>query len=195
MSVIYRLTDSEGRFYIGSTTNLYQRLIKHKNKTGENTSRSKKLCDDWTCDILEETDKVGDELLWLERKYYEKHKGNSKFVNRNVPIRTKEEIEQRHILERDERLKRGKIYHLKNREKVLQYKREYKARNREKIRLEAKIYREQNRDKRLAYHHQNKDRINARKREKIKCECGAVISRSGIVPHKRSKKHLSFVNS
>jgi len=195
MSVIYRLTDSEGRFYIGSTTNLHLRLKKHKNKTGENSSRSKQLCDDWTCDILEYCELYGNDLRWLERKYYEEHKGNPKFVNRNVPIRTEEEIEQRHILERDERLKRKKEYHLKNREKVLQRAKEYRERNREELRKKAKIYEEQNGDKKRAYHHQNKDRINARKREKIKCECGAVISRSGIVPHKRSKKHLSFVNS
>jgi hypothetical protein len=40
------------------------------------------------------------------------------------------------------------------------------------------------------YHEKNRDKICAKNREKITCECGAVISRSAIRNHRKSKRHL-----
>jgi len=90
MGVIYRLRDSKNRFYIGSTTNLERTLYFHRYNS--NYCCSKKLCDDWTCDILEHTDKVRVDLLWLERKYFDAHYGHPLFVNEHRPFATEEEI-------------------------------------------------------------------------------------------------------
>jgi len=87
MSVIYKITDSDGKFYIGSTTNLKRKLKEH--------SLKQTLClglkQDWKCDILEETDLVGNDLKWIHRKYYDEHYGDSNFMNKQIPIQTKEE--------------------------------------------------------------------------------------------------------
>jgi hypothetical protein len=47
-------------------------------------------------------------------------------------------------------------------------------------------------DKSKEYYDQNKNRIAARKTEKIKCECGATCSRNNISQHKNSKKHKDY---
>jgi len=42
----------------------------------------------------------------------------------------------------------------------------------------------------------NKNKINDEKRkEKINCECGSVVRKSDIARHKKSKKHINFVNN
>ena len=52
--------------------------------------------------------------------------------------------------------------------------------NRERILEKSKQWREN-----------NKDKIEKQK-EKIKCECGSIISRSGVSGHKNTDKHLRF---
>jgi len=175
MSVIYRLTDSEGRFYIGSTTDLNQRLFNHKDPN--NSCRSKRLLDDWTCDILEETDKVGDDLLWLERKYFDVHYGNPQFVNKQRPIRTQEEKEELHRLN-------SRRYYKENDQYYKEYfKGQYQKNKEERIKYRREHYSE------------NKARINEKKKETFKCECGSTCRKSDRARHFKSKKHLSFVNS
>ena len=41
------------------------------------------------------------------------------------------------------------------------------------------------------YAHDNRDKFNKRKSEKIKCICGAIVSRTNISEHKKSDKHLN----
>jgi len=124
MSVIYRLTDSNNHFYIGSTSNLKQRLPQHRNSR-HNASFSRNLCDDWRCDILEHTDKVGHDLLWLERKYFDTHYGNPLFVNKQRPIITEEELKA--------------------------YLQQYRDQNKDKMKAYNQQYREQNKDKHKVY--------------------------------------------
>jgi len=59
------------------------------------------------------------------------------------------------------------------------YMKSYREENSEKLRIQDREYREKNRDK-----------IKAKSREKIKCECGAVISRGNVYEHRKSKRHL-----
>ena len=40
------------------------------------------------------------------------------------------------------------------------------------------------------YAHDNRDKFNKRKSEKIKCICGAIVSRNNISEHKKTDKHL-----
>jgi len=216
MSVIYRLTDGNNHFYIGSTTNLKRRLYFHRYNS--NTCYSKKLCDDWTCDILEHTDKVGDDLLWLERKYFDSHYGSPLFVNEIRPIATKEEIKEYYQQYREQNADKLKEYQQQYREqnadkikayhqqykeqnadKIKAYKQQYREQNADKIKEYFKQYREQNADKLKAkdkvYKEQNKYKIKAYREQKIKCECGAVITRSGKSQHLKTKKHLNFINN
>tara|TARA_R110000796_G_scaffold84049_1_gene183495 strand:+ start:274 stop:573 length:300 start_codon:yes stop_codon:yes gene_type:complete len=40
------------------------------------------------------------------------------------------------------------------------------------------------------YYFENKSELNTKQSEKIKCICGAILSRSNIARHKNSKNHL-----
>jgi len=167
MSVIYRITDSNNNFYIGSTSNLKQRLRDHRRK--DNHISSKILCDDWTCDILEHTDKVGHDLLWLERKYFDAHYGNPLFVNKQKPIITDEE----RILKRREinnaswhrNYHRNKAYYEENKAYYAKKCKEYY------------------------------DKYKAYKGQKLHCECGAVVRRDYMTKHLKTKKHFKLIQS
>ncbi len=63
------------------------------------------------------------------------------------------------------------------------YRKSYREENSEKLRIQDREYREKNRDT-----------INAKSREKMTCECGAVISRGAIRNHRKSKRHLSVID-
>lgn len=46
----------------------------------------------------------------------------------------------------------------------------------------------------VKYRAEHKEAINARKREKVECVCGAIINRSAMSKHtKKTKKHLDFM--
>ena len=44
------------------------------------------------------------------------------------------------------------------------------------------------------YHQENKEERNKKATEKIKCECGAEIIRAYLAAHRKTKKHLDFLN-
>ena len=63
--------------------------------------------------------------------------------------------------------------------------------------LRCKKYREANKEeiaqKNKKYRENNKVEIKKKQKQKIKCECGSVVRRSGLARHKRSKKHQKFL--
>lgn len=65
-----------------------------------------------------------------------------------------------------------------------EYDREYRQANRERIAQREKEYREANREK-----------IAQKKAEKVKCNCGSVINRGGLSEHRRTKKHMKYLES
>jgi hypothetical protein len=62
----------------------------------------------------------------------------------------------------------------------------YYINNREKELNRTKIWKEANPDKMKSYRKKWND-------EKIKCECGSSISRKHISTHKKTKKHLKYI--
>ena len=58
---------------------------------------------------------------------------------------------------------------------------EYQQTNKQKIL-------EQNKE----YNQKNKERISERAKQKIKCDCGSIVSRIHIARHMRSKKHSDY---
>ncbi len=58
-----------------------------------------------------------------------------------------------------------------------------------------KNYYEANKDKILEYHQNyyevNKDRIN----KKVNCDCGCEVSRTNLLRHQKSKRHLNNMNN
>jgi len=45
------------------------------------------------------------------------------------------------------------------------------------------------------YRQANKEKIKEQKKEKIKCDCGSIVSRNHIARHNRTKKHTEYLNS
>ena len=45
------------------------------------------------------------------------------------------------------------------------------------------------------YTEKNKDQINTRKQERIKCECGCVVARNHLSEHRKTKKHTKHLDN
>ena len=52
---------------------------------------------------------------------------------------------------------------------------------------------EEHLEKRRMFHHKHKEEINAKRSEKIICDCGQCISRSCLSQHLKTKKHLNYI--
>ena len=165
---IYKLWIHEtDDIYIGSTIqNLSQRLSQHKKDYNKNVGFcSSKI-------LFELSDNVMIELIeeykcdnknQLERKEGE-HIRNNKCVNKYIAGRTQQD------------------YILENRNKILEYQQNYYNGNKVELLKKSKLYREQ-----------NKDKINEKALEKVKCECGCEVIKRHLLRHKRSQKHFNLM--
>ena len=45
------------------------------------------------------------------------------------------------------------------------------------------------------YYEKNRDIILSKCRQKVQCECGSIVSRSGLSIHKRRKKHIEYMKT
>lgn len=75
---------------------------------------------------------------------------------------------------------------------------EYRAKNLEKVRAIDRAYlqredvKQKKRERTKQWAQDNKQRADVWKKEKIECECGSTITRSGLSAHRKMKKHLTF---
>ena len=88
---------------------------------------------------------------------------------------------------------RVKKYYQQNKEQISLYDKLYHKKNREEILKKMKLYKAKNKEKLKLYYEKNKDKANARQREKITCECGCVSTRVNISTHRKTKKHLKLM--
>ena len=58
------------------------------------------------------------------------------------------------------------------------------------VEYDAKYY-EKNKEKKKEYYQKNKEKL----KEKITCECGSIVSKSVLARHKKSQKHINYLNS
>jgi len=84
-----------------------------------------------------------------------------------------------------------------NKFKPLRGVKEWYKDNRVRLLEKQKKYQQKNRAKRILYiqeyERKNKDKIEARKSEKITCVCGVVIRKDSKARHIKSKKHITFM--
>ena len=92
-----------------------------------------------------------------------------------------------------------KTHYEKNIEKINAQRRECYERNKDKLHANEKKYRDSHKEQiyeRIKkYAEANKDEINEKRKSKVTCECGAVVRHDYMVVHKRSIKHLDFINN
>ena len=70
-------------------------------------------------------------------------------------------------------------------EEHLEYNRQFirKLRETEEYQQQEKEYREK-------YYEENKEKLSAKGREKIRCTCGCTLSRNSLSRHKKSQQHM-----
>ena len=174
--------------YIGSTTQrLCERMRQHRCD-----SRSKKQghlriykafkehgIDNFFIELIEKcpcNDK--DELRKKEGEYIRLLKPS---LNIRIEGRTKQEY---FVDNRDSIRQKTKAYYEEHKEEKKEYDKHYRKNNQEHIFKRKQQYREA-----------NKERIATHKAEKVKCECGCMIARVNLAPHKRTKKHKKILQT
>tara|TARA_R110000765_G_scaffold332622_1_gene423266 strand:+ start:30 stop:419 length:390 start_codon:yes stop_codon:yes gene_type:complete len=125
-------------------------------------------------------------LLW-ERFYIEKYV----CINKQIPTRTKAEWERDNKEKINEK---NVIYQQNNKDKIKEMKAIYYQNNKKKINKRNTIYRQNNKDKSAIRYQNNKDKYNEKSREKVTCECGAVITKKYLSKHQKTLKHTRMLN-
>ena len=165
---IYKIVNDENdKFYIGSTTQpLYKRMHQHRIMYGCSTSKME--VNMWNCSIiLVETIecKNKDELLRKEREYIEKYREEGlNIVNKNLPGRKLKEYKD--------------IYYQKNKGVMIKKAKEYRKKNLEYCKIKDKEHYKKNKEEIL---------------KKVTCDCGSIITKKCLIRHKKSKKHLKYL--
>ena len=198
---IYKLwSPSQNLVYIGSTTQkLSQRKTKHVSdfKSWQNgkknfvTSFTILECEDNRIELIENYPCNSREELLKREGYYIKELD---CVNKCVSGRTQKEYREEH---KEELAKKHKEWRQNNKEEILKKKKEYYQDNKEELAKKHKEYRNEHKEelakKNKEYRIDNKEEISKRGKEKITCECGSILRKTDLERHKRSKRHLYFL--
>ena len=91
-----------------------------------------------------------------------------------------------------------KIYNEKNKDKITEQRRIYYEKNIEKLKEQSRDYgkkyrethKEQVNQKSKRYQQKHKEERNAKLREKITCECGAIITKGYASEHRKTDRHF-----
>ena len=188
-STIYKLCCKDTtieEIYIGSTINFGRRKSKHKqdcndiNKRGYNYKvyqfiRDNGGWDNWDMILIAKVncnDRL--ELRKKEREFMEEYKPSLNMV-----------IAQQTKIERKEYCKKNsKEYYKTNKEKLsIRNKEHYKTNREERI------------EKQKKYRETNKEEIREKAKVKITCECGTILAKGNLPHHRKTKKHINFINN
>ena len=203
-TVIYKIVCKDPSIsdcYVGSTINFTNRKQNHKNYSKSSNIQLYKFIRDhsgWENFSMIEIEKYscndGNEARARERYYYDLLNAN---LNKQKPLITKEE------LKRNEKERKQKEQYKQNQKKYRdelseECKNENKVRDKNRKQTEyyknyiqSEYYKNYIKEYRIKYRNENKDIINAKRREKIICSCGNVISRASKSNHIKSLLHIS----
>ncbi len=187
---IYKLfsVSNEDLIYYGSTTTtLNKRLTKHisdyKNDRGC-TSKKVIAAGDYKMELIENY--PCNSKTELERREGEYTKAN-KCVNEVIAGRTYKE----YCKDNKEYIKKlNKDWRENNKEYRKEYTKKYYEDNKEKEAEKDKKYRENNKEK---VAERKKKWYNQFNKEKVTCECGCVVTKSSLIRHKKTNKHLELI--
>lgn len=194
---VYKLCIKDGSLddcYIGSTTNIKVRKNTHKcncnnkNRPAYNFKvyrfiRDNGGFDNWTIHRLEQVEFIDKIDLYKRERYWIETLKPS--LNSQLPNRTKKEYNEKN----KEKMKEyNKKYHKENKDYLIQKAKEYYEQNKDNKKEYDKIYREDNKNKIKEY---NKKYYKEKMSQKVKCDCGILISRHSLYLHKKSQKHIN----
>ena len=209
MYYIYQLTFENGQTYIGSTNNLEKRLRDHRTNCKIDKVKDRKLYKcmrqfpNFTHEVLVEENCTKIVARQLEQRFIDIHNPTLNCVK---AYSTEEEK-----IETD--IKAKKRWKDNNKEQISIKSKQYFEENKEKILLKHKQYREENKEKiaeykkayNREYQEQNKEQLSLKRKEwreqhkeelskKINCDCGSIVSKSGLVKHCKTRKHLEIMD-
>ena len=173
--------------YYGSTSNFIKRKSYHKNNylRWVNNGRPKKKCSsfiildngDWK---MEKIDEIEGEK-WEARKLEGEYQKNNDCINVQIASRTPKEYydENKVII-----AQKNKVYRLAHMNKIKNKKKEYHLAHRDEILK-----------KNNEYYKANKEAIIKKSKEKITCECGSEVRKDFLNKHRKTNKHINFINS
>ena len=156
----------ENLYYIGSSSNMKQRVSAHKSRCNTTTNPTynhktyKMMRDNGGFDNFKFI--IVDSIINLTKD--EAHQREQEFINLYQP-----NMNTRNSYSTNEDNKnKCKEYEEKHKEKrSAQHKEKYK---------------------------QNKEKISERYKEKITCECGCILSKGDLYKHKKTQKHINIMN-
>jgi len=189
---IYKLfsVSNEDLVYYGSTaTTLNKRLTKHISEYKNDNIRACKsklviAAGDYKMELIENY--PCNSKTELDRREGEYTK-NNKCVNKVIAGRTYKE----YCKDNKEYIKKlNKDWRENNKEYRKEYNKKYYENNKEKEAEKDKKYRENNKEK---VAERKKKWYNQFNKEKVTCECGCVVTKSSLIRHKKSNKHLELI--
>jgi len=197
-SFIYKLCckdPSISDIYIGSTVNPSRRKCQHKYICNNSQSKMYNLkvyefirntggFKNWSMVELERYSAKDKSDLHKRERYWIENERST--LNCDIPTRTKYEWTK----DNKEKIivKQGE-YRKANKENIAKYNYEYYKANKDKICEYYKDNKDKIRVKQAGYYKDNKDKIALINSEKVKCDCGSIVTHSGIYQHRKTKKH------
>jgi hypothetical protein len=190
--------------YVGSTTSHLKRKSRHKSNCNNKNSKDYNYpvyrfirdhggWENWQFVPIEDYPcRTKKQLNIRERFWFEKLNAtlNSHYPQRSIKEYredNKEKIreEQKEYREKHkEELKEKRKDYLSNpevKEKIKEQNKEWEEKNKEKRK-------EKRRESDKKRYEKNKEKL----KEKVKCECGSIVSKSGLTQHKKSQKHQKW---
>lgn len=189
--------------YIGSTLSFRHRKYHHKSDCNNEKSnnynydvykfiRGSGGWENWDMVLIEYY--KCDSKLELEKREREIIENLKPTLNQFIPTRSLKEYYQ----DNKEQIKeKSKDYYENNKETILEKQKQYHQDNKEYFNEKKKEYYQNNREhlkeKQKQYRQDNIDKIKEKAKEKVTCECGAVVVKYHLARHKRSIKHNGYI--
>jgi len=201
-SLIYKLCCNNTcikDIYIGSTTDFTKRKYQHKYRSDNpdiieqnfkvyQFIRENNGWDNWSM-VLVEYFPCESKLELKKRERYWIETLESK-LNSQIPTRTKKEWEDDN---KDKIIEKRKQYYKKNIDKYI----EKRVENKDKMDEYNKQYYINNADiekeRQKKYYTNNIEKIKKNNKEKITCECSAIVCKTHITRHRKTDKHLKLL--
>jgi len=205
--IIYKLCCNDPNIkdiYVGSTTNFSRRKAQHKSACTSQLREKSNIYvyqfirehggfDNWSMVLVREyrtSDKL--KLKRKERKYIDKLGAT---LNCTIPTRTQSEWYEDN---KELSCERSRANYANNKGHYKKMNKDRYEANKEEVLQQQKIYYEKNQPKMIErvnkYREANKEAIRQYRSEKVKCECGCVISQCNRTRHKKTQKHKDLMN-
>ena len=214
---IYKIySDFHDDFYIGSTTNLVNRIQAHKYRCNNlsykktnykiyKTIRENGGWDNWQ---IVEIDKLINVTSIQARQCEDKWILQLKPTLNTIRAFTSDiekkihekEYKQLDRMNNPEKIRQQRHdEYIRNRERYQATFKKYREDNREELKTKKHEEYEKNREKYIErakkYREDNRDAVNKRRTEKIECTCGITFSRNDKARHERSLTHKNYIES